>query len=101
MTTQVIAHTPFQRIVLSDCSYVADSEKIITADDGDVDDLIKAGCTMSLSATGIMSGVLADRPNSSSLPAGNIYIATDTLTVYRDNGTSWDMILGTTGARGS
>jgi hypothetical protein len=38
----------------------------------------------------ITSGTLASRPTAGT--SGQLYIATDNLTIYRDNGTSWDIL---------
>ena len=46
----------------------------------------------------ISAGLESARPSTPS--AGRLYVATDTLTLYRDNGSGWDMI-GTAGAGAS
>jgi hypothetical protein len=52
--------------------------------------------------TAVMIGLLADRPAASAGTKGRLYHATDEATIYRDNGTGWDvygtaLALGTTG----
>ncbi|RZA09456.1 MAG: hypothetical protein EOP11_01610, partial [Proteobacteria bacterium] len=46
----------------------------------------------------VAAGLASARPAAST--AGRLFITTDTLTMFRDNGTSWDVI-GSTGAGGS
>ncbi|WP_413294553.1 tail fiber domain-containing protein [Bdellovibrio sp. HCB185ZH] len=48
---------------------------------------------------GIKSGTLASKGAVSS--AGNIYIATDSKEIYRDNGASWDLISSAAGSGGT
>ena len=38
----------------------------------------------------IMAGLNADKPSAGTI--GKLYVSTDTKTIYRDNGTSWDII---------
>jgi hypothetical protein len=49
---------------------------------------------MSLLKNAIMRGVAASRPtDNSALTEGRLYVASDTGTVSRDNGTTWDNVL--------
>ena len=50
--------------------------------------------------TNLAAGNTAGRPSPSVLLAGRLYIDTQALTLYRDNGSTWD-IIGTAGAGGS
>lgn len=45
---------------------------------------------MALLSTGIMSGVVGDRPAASAATAGRLYFATDEGKVYRDSGSVWE-----------
>ena len=74
--------------------------------------IITSGAPTTLSGYGITNGVVnaggttsvaegLDASKGAAGTAGNIYIATDTFKVYRDNGTSWDTISSAAGSGGT
>lgn len=56
---------------------------------------------MALLSTGIMRGVVGDRPAASTATAGRLYFASDEAKVYRDNGSTWDDVTSTASAAGA
>ena len=90
---------------------VANSYKLVTvAADGRVNggssptSLSGFGITDALSnqngVTNLAAGNTSGRPSPSMLLAGRLYVDTQALTLYRDNGSTWD-IIGSAGASGS